>query len=106
MPGFLNLGLQIRIQKSIFYKLYSFSLFGLYGDEWDFERSGELTFLKLFLRYFKDNEVVFFDVGANIGEYSSNVIKLSSRKKITVHAFEPSTLPIPYMSKNFRMLQM
>lgn len=76
--------------KQIFDKLYTFSLFGLYGDEWDFEQSGELTFLKLALSHLKDNELVFFDVGANVGEYSSNVIMLSKGKKITIHAFEPS----------------
>lgn len=57
-----------------------------YGDNnFDRNTNGEYRLLKFLI----PKAGVVFDVGANIGDYSSEILKI--RPSITIHAFEPDT---------------
>lgn len=67
--------------------LYKLSLRGMnIGMGGNFEHSGELTVLKL-IKKLGANEVLF-DVGANVGMYTKELVRLFPNAKI--HSFEPS----------------
>ena len=61
----------------------------------DFEVNGERYFLENLCKYFeslKKEEIVFFDVGANIGDYTKVFLDYSNKYKIKtrLHLFEPT----------------
>lgn len=75
-----------------FFKLlFKFSLKGLnYGRGANFRTSGELFVLNFVKNKFKkNNEIVIFDVGGNIGNYSKELVNVFN-ENATIHAFEPS----------------
>jgi FkbM family methyltransferase len=76
--------------RNFFYRLYSFSLFGLYGDEWHFDTSGELPFLKAVFNELKNKNITVFDVGANVGEYGQKLLEIASNPQLVIHGFEPA----------------
>lgn len=90
-----------KVTKSFFQELYSLSLFGLYGDEWDFERNGEILFVKDVFRRLNQPLITVFDVGANVGEYSSQLLTLAGDRNIVIHAFEPSKQTFELYRKKF-----
>lgn len=66
--------------------LFSLSLRGLGVLNYETKYlSGELNWLKKYLSIFK--EPVIFDVGANVGNYSNDILKMFPHSKI--YAFEP-----------------
>jgi FkbM family methyltransferase len=75
----------------LFERLYSFAFFGLFSDEYLFNTSGELNVLGRIKKCFSGGEIVIFDVGANEGDYSKNVMNIFESSRLTIHAFEPVT---------------
>jgi len=54
----------------------------------DIKQSGEISFIKDISKYYVDN-IIFFDIGANLGEYSMAVIDSRNGKSDSYHLFEP-----------------
>ncbi len=84
-----------------------------YGNGGNFRRSGEYfaaQYVKSKLLKEGTEKLVLFDVGANIGHYSTQLANIFSDKKFTIHSFEPSkktfasfintTSAIPYIVPN------
>jgi hypothetical protein len=69
--------------------LFRLSLSGLGLLNYENDRvSGERHFIRKILpQYIKSDEPIFFDVGANIGSYSSELV--NSFQNACVHSFEP-----------------
>lgn len=76
-------------------------------NDCNFETNGEKVFINNLFKYFSkshDEQVVLFDVGANIGEYSELLIAKSDslkQKQITIHAFEPTQACFEVLQKKF-----
>ncbi len=60
--------------------------------------SGEIFFLKKYLRQKGDKEIIVLDIGANIGDYSKIVRPFSQRAKI--YAFEPNPAAFRKLEEN------
>lgn len=75
-----------------FQKLYNFALLGLnYSAASRYADNGERYVLQLLERNIeKEDSVVLFDVGANVGKYSRAVLEIFAGKNIKIFAFEPS----------------
>ncbi|MCX7638666.1 MAG: FkbM family methyltransferase [Cyclobacteriaceae bacterium] len=71
----------------IFQFFYRVSIWGLYGDEWDYTRNGELEVIKLLKNL--PSQLIIFDVGANVGGYSLSLVNILREKNIRIYAFEP-----------------
>ncbi|MCS7074240.1 MAG: FkbM family methyltransferase, partial [Bacteroidia bacterium] len=79
--------------QSFFYKLHILSIKGMnYGGGADFDSSGELFVLN-YLSTRLGNDLVIFDVGANIGEYAKS-LKRIFQNRATVYCFEPSEVSL------------
>ncbi len=68
------LGLAYRIQNT--------------GDG-NFEKNGELAFARKLGDLYADADFVFFDIGANKGEYTSMILSATRAKSLSAHLFEP-----------------
>jgi FkbM family methyltransferase len=92
----------ITFQK-IFELLYKMSLLGMnIGGGTDYETSGETSIIKRIAHnYVGGKEVVVFDVGANIGGYSTELSKLFS-SNATIYSFEPSKKTFATLKRNVR----
>jgi len=75
-----------------FEKIYSISLRGMnYGVSGDFYKTGEVECLKYVkTKLNMSNNIIIFDVGANIGDYSKKILECFSAQKIQLYSFEPS----------------
>ena len=74
-----------------YWKLYNLSLFGMnIGLGGNVTSSGENNVLS-FVRdnSLQDSPLIIFDVGANKGQYSTNLIKFMRGREIRLHCFEP-----------------
>jgi len=72
----------------------------------DFEKNGEKKFLDLLFKYYKskgENNLVIFDVGANMGKYSELILANGGLHNIDVllHLFEPQKTCFDELMKNF-----
>lgn len=56
----------------------------------NFEISGERFLIKSVLKSDRDSTCVVFDVGANVGEFSQEVLHRRGDGKLELHAFEPT----------------
>lgn len=81
--------------------LYRLSLSRMnYGPGSDLQYSGEKEVLKRLKNTFNSNEnLVVFDVGANIGGYTNMVLDCLD-EQVQVHAFEPSIQTYEMLQKN------
>jgi FkbM family methyltransferase len=69
----------------------------LYGLVWrlentgdgDFTKNGELSFLQSLAVDYKSKNFIFFDIGANIGEYTEMVLNNFKNDSVEAHLFEP-----------------
>lgn len=79
-------------EQPMFEKLYHLSLLGMnIGGTENPEESGEMRVLEYVQeKYQGQGNLVIFDVGANVGEYTRLVLKLFM-DKAAIYAFEPST---------------
>ncbi len=81
-----------REYQSFFETLYNIGITGMnYGNGGDVKNSGELTCISYIQSQLSKKEnLVLFDVGANVGDYSKALIDSFKNNPITLFAFEPS----------------
>ncbi len=71
----------------LFELLYKIGLYGMnVGGASDLRVNGEIKVLH-YIRKKSDKKLVVFDVGANVGEYTSAILKAFN--EVEIHAFEP-----------------
>ena len=77
--------------QSLFERSYRLSLHGMnIGTGSDLNTSGEMNVIRLMEQFFpNDEELVIFDVGANVGNYTQQVLNTLSNKA-KVFCFEPA----------------
>jgi FkbM family methyltransferase len=63
------------------FQLFNFSISFLFGNS--------LNEKKLLTKYIKDFKIVYFDIGANVGNDISKISKVFKNRDLEVHAFEP-----------------
>ncbi|HZY80893.1 MAG TPA: FkbM family methyltransferase [Cyclobacteriaceae bacterium] len=81
-----------QIWNLFFEKLYSFSLRQMnFGRASNYRSNGELYSLKQLARRWADRNVTLFDVGANVGEFTLEILEAFRNKPIQLYAFEPSS---------------
>lgn len=82
-----------KAYQRLFERLYAVALKGMnYGRGDQLEWSGELDVIRHVWSSLEklDDNIVLFDVGANVGKYSSALLNAFTMPNVTVHAFEPS----------------
>ena len=73
-----------------YWKLYNLSLYGMnIGLGGDVASSGENNVLSFVREKSSGRPLVIFDVGANKGQYSTNLLKFFGNVKTELHCFEP-----------------
>ena len=80
-----------RLWNLFFEKLYAFSLRQMnFGRASAYRVNGELHSLKQLSRHWKNKQVTLFDVGANVGEYTLEILEAFRDQQFQLYAFEPS----------------
>lgn len=80
-----------RMWNFFFEKLYAFSLRQMnFGRASNYRSNGELHSLKQLARRWADRPVTLFDVGANVGEFTLEILDAFRDQKFDLYAFEPS----------------
>ncbi|MCS7052923.1 MAG: FkbM family methyltransferase [Ignavibacterium sp.] len=83
--------------------IYDFALVGKgIGGSTDISKNGEGRFLKSLSFLYNEKSFIVFDIGANVGEYSSEILQLFS--KCYIYAFEPNPKSFILLSKKFNHL--
>lgn len=87
-----NRSIKLKYVQLIYSKLFSHILRSMnYGYGYDFMESGEINLLYKLENKFKAlKNITLFDIGANTGDYSKEVIKIFSGLNYKLYAFEPS----------------
>jgi len=81
-----------RTWNLFFEKLYALSLRQMnFGRASNYRVNGELHSLKQLARRWSDRPVTLFDVGANVGEFTLEILEAFQGKTFQLYAFEPST---------------
>ena len=82
---------KIRYQR-FFQSLHTVAIQGMnYGRGGDFRSSGELFALSYIQKKLTGRkEIVLFDAGANVGDYSLELSKAFTNKPVRIYSFEPS----------------
>ena len=87
--------------QKIFEYLYSVTLSGMNYSNANMNLNGERKVLINLRNSLSTSQpVVFFDIGANIGNYSKMIKEVFSEYTITIHAFEPSVNTFKILNKN------
>ena len=74
-----------------FEKLYALSLRQMnFGSAANYRVNGELYSLRQLARRWKEQPVTLFDVGANVGEFTLEILEAFGKQKFDLYAFEPS----------------
>jgi len=86
---------------SFFYFLYLQGLKGMdHGHSYIYpENSGEYDLLNKVARFYNGKKIIFFDVGANTGYYSKEVLEIFNHS-IDVYCFEPSAFTFQKLINN------
>lgn len=80
-----------RMWNLFFEKLYAFSLRQMnFGRASSYRRNGELHSLKQLARRWSSQPVTLFDVGANVGEFTLEILEAFRNREFELYAFEPS----------------
>ncbi len=80
-----------KLLHSLFVRLHKISLWGMnYGAASFYGENGEISAFKRLLKNTKKQEWIIFDVGANEGTYTLNILKVIKDRNYHLHAFEPS----------------
>jgi FkbM family methyltransferase len=75
-----------------FEKLHSLALRQMnFGRASNYRSNGELYSLKQLAHRWRKEPVVLFDVGANVGEFTLEILEAFQNNKFELYAFEPST---------------
>jgi FkbM family methyltransferase len=84
-------------------KVYLFILYSMgFGIGGDVLTSGELGVIhKILNRYSTKDRLIIFDVGANKGQYTSNLLKLGGQKSLKIYCFEPAKKSYQILKKTF-----
>jgi FkbM family methyltransferase len=81
--------LKLKLRNLLYYLLLKIDN----NDNANINQNGESLILKKIVKKYPGNNFVLFDIGANVGNFSSAAIKMFREiypgKKIEVHAFEP-----------------
>lgn len=95
-----------KVFQSYFESLHRFSLYGMnIGGGGNPENSGEINVLNHINNHFKTkNDLIVFDVGANVGNYSMLMKKVLG-EKVTIYAFEPSIITFNMLKFNLNSLK-
>ncbi len=81
-----------RTWNLFFEKLYALSLRQMnFGRASNYRVNGELYSLKQLARQWSNNPVTLFDVGANVGEFTLEILEAFHDKSFHLYAFEPSS---------------
>lgn len=81
-----------RTWNFIFEKLYAFSLRQMnFGRASSYRSNGELHSLKQLAARWADKPVNLFDVGANVGEFTLEILEAFRDRPFQLYVFEPST---------------
>ncbi len=76
------------------------------NNDTDFARNGEKVFIDNLFKYFSNSEgrKVVFDIGANIGEYSSMLTEFSLKNNVQIdlHLFEPTESCFQILKQKFK----
>lgn len=89
-----------RISIAVLNRLQDFLL---NSNNANIQSNGELRFVREYVQSLKSGETyTFFDIGANKGEYTELLTKLSDKAKLnyTVHLFEPVAYTFENLKKN------
>lgn len=99
----LNMEGNLKYQK-FFTKLFNFSLRGMnIGGGFDVEKSGEKFILKYINK--KNNGkkyITIFDVGANVGNYSIEILKSFNNENLKLYLFEPAKITFNKLKNNIK----
>jgi FkbM family methyltransferase len=102
---FLSLIAGRKKWQSLFETLNHVSLIGIYGFGYDSEISGEKGALEYVSKKLnKEDALIVFDVGANIGNYTLLINKIF-QEKASIFSFEPSRLTYQKMIDNTIKIQ-
>ena len=83
--------------------LLRLSILGMNHYNLDFQKNGEkwvLLFLKQKIKITGDSKI-FFDVGANVGQYTQLLSEIFDDQKSTIYSFEPSAITFSELTKRF-----
>ncbi len=88
--------------EDFYWNLYKLALSGLnIGNGGNVINSGEVNVLYEINKEIKKNELIVFDVGANIGNYSKAVLKYCNEfNNVNIHCFEPSKSTFELLKDN------
>lgn len=89
---------------SILFSKFLFKLFNFIenNENCDMLKNGEANFIKFILKNY-DNKFIFFDVGANKGDYSNIILELNnSNKNLSGNLFEPVPKCYEILNKKFK----
>jgi len=88
--------------QSILSNLHLFSLFGMgFIKSGNPQKSGEIKTIGYVLKKLSNaSDLVIFDVGANVGNYTLAVLKLLGKTPASVHSFEPSKSAFAKLQEN------
>jgi FkbM family methyltransferase len=99
----LSLALRKRRYQNFFEKLYRLAVRGMnYGFGGGVHQSGEIEAIRYVAKRL-GNEAVIFDVGANIGDYSKELLK--HFESPIVYCFEPSKKTFTTLENNLKQLR-
>lgn len=89
--------------QAIFEKLHAIGVHGMnYGRVNDMDADGETFTLNYVQQKLTNkNNAVIFDVGANIGNYSVEILKAFDSSKVKIYAIEPSATSFGLLGKKF-----
>lgn len=80
-----------RFWNLFFEKLYTFSLRQMnFGSASHYRVNGELHSLKQLAQKWKNENVTLFDVGANVGEFTLEILEAFKGQQFQLYVFEPS----------------
>ena len=63
--------------------------------------NGEERFIREIGALYAGKDFVFFDIGANVGEYTELVLRLMGAKAVTGHLFEPQATCVSMLNEKF-----
>lgn len=88
----------------LFFKLYMWALEGMnIGVGSEIETSGELNVLDFIINKIDSTKKsVLFDVGANVGDYTKQLLNCFNNENVEIHSFEPSAYTFQTLTENIQ----
>lgn len=82
------------------YRIFRMAIQGMNYGEGDFHNTGEQNVIRRVKEKAANKKAVLFDVGANIGGYTSSLLQAFSDADFEIHAFEPSKVTFETLENN------